>query len=337
MLTRIAFSGPPIMKGDRTDKPGSRDSQCRFEPCAGAPARSAGPGTFGQAGPLGLQGGVGDTSCDPLSPAGRHGIVFRAAAESGVHFDFAARALHPVLSVHTLRVLQSLLRAARVNRVHILSTSRTPADDARVALKYFQKRDFHDPKHRDTRNDPLAEVYVQAMDSNKSQQEIVDDLEDKLAELGPLYTSQYRRPGTLLDSVNIAAGSIRVPEAFRKAVAADSRVENFLDPPMSPHYHLEFPQPRAAGSGKDGAGAASEAPPPPPKAKAKTWIEFRVLEEGTGEPIGGVRLRVTTPDGIENFYTADSSGLVRIDDLDPGQCDLGEMIDADALEVVSIQ
>jgi hypothetical protein len=325
------------MAGDRMDKLKSSDWRPSLQTPSGAPDARPGPGGFCLAGPLGLHDVMGMPPHPLLSPAGRYHIASPPKSVSDVALDYGPRALYPVLSAHTLRVLRSILRAAGQTHVYILSTSRTPVDDARVAFMYFEKQDFADPKRRTAIDDPLLKVYLQAKDDDESPAEILDDLEDKLAELGPLYVGKYRRAGTLLDIVNIAPDSIRSPQTFVKAVTADSRVEHFLVLPLSPHYHLEIPQPRAAGSGKDGAGSAPDAPPPPPKTKAKTWIEFKVIEDGTGKPVGGVRLRVTTPDGIENFFTADSAGLIRIEDLDPGKCDIGEMTDADALEVVSIQ
>jgi hypothetical protein len=86
-----------------------------------------------------------------------------------------------------------------------------------------------------------------------------------------------------------------------------------------------------------------QVPPPPakpggkePAKEKKTWIEFKLVDDQTGKPYSGVRLRITTPDGIENFYTTNSSGLVRIEEIDPGTCDVGEVLDDDALEVVSV-
>ena len=80
-----------------------------------------------------------------------------------------------------------------------------------------------------------------------------------------------------------------------------------------------------------------EEPPPPPKKKPeKTWIEFKVVWDETDEPVPWVKLRITLPDGIENFYTTRPNGTVRIKDILPGTCDIGEMIDKDALEVVKV-
>ena len=65
-----------------------------------------------------------------------------------------------------------------------------------------------------------------------------------------------------------------------------------------------------------------EQPPTPKQEKKLTYIEIKVVNDETAQPVNWVRLIIKTPDGNENFYTTNAQGLVRIDDLDPGTCDL---------------
>jgi len=70
----------------------------------------------------------------------------------------------------------------------------------------------------------------------------------------------------------------------------------------------------------------NEPPPPPPpeplrQEKKLTWIEIKIMNDQTGEPVNWVRLTVKTPDGNEAFYTTNSAGIIRIDDIEPGTCD----------------
>jgi hypothetical protein len=64
------------------------------------------------------------------------------------------------------------------------------------------------------------------------------------------------------------------------------------------------------------------APPPPRTMRRTTWVKFKVVDDATGEPVPGVRLRITTPDGIENFYTTNSAGMIELDGIDRGACDV---------------
>lgn len=66
----------------------------------------------------------------------------------------------------------------------------------------------------------------------------------------------------------------------------------------------------------------TQSPPPPKKAKPKTWVKFKVVDDASGEPVPNVRLRITTPDGIENFYTTNPSGMIQIEDIEHGTCDV---------------
>jgi len=67
---------------------------------------------------------------------------------------------------------------------------------------------------------------------------------------------------------------------------------------------------------------AQEQPPTPKQEKKLTFIEIKIMDDQSGKPVNWVRLVVKTPDGNENFYTTDANGLVRIDDLEQGTCDV---------------
>ncbi len=67
------------------------------------------------------------------------------------------------------------------------------------------------------------------------------------------------------------------------------------------------------------------------------WIEFRVVDDGTGQPVSGVRLKIRLPTGEIRDYTTDGDGIVRIGDLPDGMCDIVEIKDLDAAEVVQVE
>jgi uncharacterized Zn-binding protein involved in type VI secretion len=55
--------------------------------------------------------------------------------------------------------------------------------------------------------------------------------------------------------------------------------------------------------------------------KTKHMVAFRVVDDKTDQPIAGVALRITLPDGTEETHATDAEGMVEIDDLDQaGQC-----------------
>lgn len=75
----------------------------------------------------------------------------------------------------------------------------------------------------------------------------------------------------------------------------------------------ERPQPIAAAR-------PTPAPQPPP-ALPVSWIEVRLLGED-GQPISDVRYLLTLPDGTRQEGTLDEDGLIRVDGIDAGDCDV---------------
>ena len=54
----------------------------------------------------------------------------------------------------------------------------------------------------------------------------------------------------------------------------------------------------------------------------KSWIKFRVLRDETERPISGVTLKITLPDGTEAGYATDANGMIEINNIQPGACDV---------------
>lgn len=67
------------------------------------------------------------------------------------------------------------------------------------------------------------------------------------------------------------------------------------------------------------------------------WIRLKVVDDETGEPISGVRIRVKLPSGEVGAPTTDRRGTIHIGDLTPGALDIQAILDDDALEVVKIE
>jgi len=88
---------------------------------------------------------------------------------------------------------------------------------------------------------------------------------------------------------------------------------------------------------KDDPPPPPEPTPPPPDKTEKTWIKFEIIDDETGKPVSGVTLKVKLPDGESRSATSNAAGLIEITNIPPGTCEIERMIDADTLEVVSIQ
>jgi hypothetical protein len=82
------------------------------------------------------------------------------------------------------------------------------------------------------------------------------------------------------------------------------------------------------------AGGASAPPPtvaPPPRKRArqapapevrqKTWIEIELLDE-KGAPVPSEPYSILLPDGSTRTGNLDALGRARVDDIDPGMCEI---------------
>ena len=77
-------------------------------------------------------------------------------------------------------------------------------------------------------------------------------------------------------------------------------------------------------------------PKPGPPSGVKTWFGLKVVKDETDEPVPGVTFRVRLPDRSEISMITRADGSAEVHDIDPGACDILEMIDKDGWEVLSI-
>jgi hypothetical protein len=67
------------------------------------------------------------------------------------------------------------------------------------------------------------------------------------------------------------------------------------------------------------------------------WITFQIIDDKMNQPMSDVVLKIKLPTGSVNQYTTNANGLVRIDNLPSGTCDIEEIINSDALEIVQVE
>jgi len=79
------------------------------------------------------------------------------------------------------------------------------------------------------------------------------------------------------------------------------------------------------------------ASPIPADTPERDWIEFLIQDDETGEPVGGVMLKVKLPNGEIRDFTTGGDGKIAIPDIDPGSCEITKMIDEYALEVLEVR
>jgi hypothetical protein len=124
--------------------------------------------------------------------------------------------------------------------------------------------------------------------------ELVEEFEPRL-DAGKLTTDQ------LLDKVAgyVDEGRLAIAEQVER-VNPPNTIDEKIDPPP-------VAQPQSAA---------------PKTEKKLTYIEIRVIDDVTGDPVEWVRMAVRLPTGDSSYHTTDAKGLIRIDGIEPGSCDI---------------
>ena len=183
----------------------------------------------------------------PAPSSTTNGTATTRAQESKVpSVGFGENAKAADVTEYTLGVLADVLKAAGLSSALVSSTSRTPADQARIMYNNLEK--YGVAAQKDLYADPgdkVIDTYVRSKAAGNTADRIKLDMETKIRDLGPTNVSKHTADPRVLNVVDIAPSSVKDRRAFELAVKADSRVKKLLTPANSdPAYHLEIPQPR---------------------------------------------------------------------------------------------
>ena len=164
---------------------------------------------------------------------------------------FGPKANQAVVSVFTIGVLTDILNAAGLASCLITSTSRTPADQARIMFSNIVSKGVASQKALyAAAGDAVIDEFVKAKNAGKTKDQIVAAMEAKIKALGPSSVSHHCADPAKLNVVDVAPSSLANQAAFVKAVnAAKAKgvVSKFLTPGNSdPAFHIEIPQPAVA-------------------------------------------------------------------------------------------
>ncbi|MBD2054619.1 transglycosylase SLT domain-containing protein [Oculatella sp. FACHB-28] len=163
---------------------------------------------------------------------------------SAITIRFGQNAQAENLTSFSRKVLEDILQTANLSSALISSTSRTPAEQARVMFNNLENLGVASQKRLyGAAGDQVIDVYVQSKAARRSPTQIKADMEAKIIAIGPTRVSRHASDPRILNVFDVAPSSISNHTAFKRAVLADSRVSKFLTPPDDPAYHLEIPQP----------------------------------------------------------------------------------------------
>jgi hypothetical protein len=162
------------------------------------------------------------------------------------NFNFGPNANKSVVSGHSIEVLTEIFDAAGLGSCQITSTSRTPADQARVMFNNIvshgvaQQRALYAAA-----GDKVIDVYVAQKNAGKTSDQIKAAMEKAIIKIGPSKVSRHCADPAILNVVDIAPSAIAKKQAFEDAVEvaiAQGKVSKFITPPSDPAYHIEIPQ-----------------------------------------------------------------------------------------------
>lgn len=192
---------------------------------------------------VGLEALLGDAGRRPPKPRPPAPKKPPKAPAASVTIAFGPSANRRDLRPHSRRVLTDILRAAGLRDCTITSTSRKPADQARVMFQNLEllgvasQKALYGPF-----GDQVIDVFAQGKRAGRSAARIQLAMERKIVELGPGNVSRHAADPKVLNVFDIAPTSIRNPRAFERAARKERGVSKLLTPPNDPGFHLEIPQ-----------------------------------------------------------------------------------------------
>ena len=161
-------------------------------------------------------------------------------------FNFGTNANKAVVSERSIEVLSDILANAGLGECIITSTSRTPADQARVMFDNIVKHGVAAQKALyAAAGDKVIDVYSSSKKAGKNATQIKAAMEKEIMKIGPGKVSRHCADPAVLNVVDIAPSSILNKQAFEDAVDSaieHGKVSKFIMPPTDPAYHLEIPQ-----------------------------------------------------------------------------------------------
>lgn len=162
--------------------------------------------------------------------------------------NFGSNANQGVVSTHSKNILKEILNHAGLDSCLITSTSRTPADQARIMFNNLETHGVTAQKALyAAAGDQVIDVYSAKKAEGKTAAQIKAAMEAKIKAIGPEKVSHHCADPATLNVVDVSPPSISNKHAFENAVNVarnSGKVSRFITPNNGdPAYHIEIPQP----------------------------------------------------------------------------------------------
>jgi peptidoglycan hydrolase-like protein with peptidoglycan-binding domain len=147
-----------------------------------------------------------------------------------------------LISANAVRVLEDILRAARLTRATVTSGRRTSTDQARVMYELIERNGVSYAKNLyGSSGDKVIDEYVAAKAAGKSSTAIKLAMESKVKQLGCPNVSHHCSDS--YDVFDVSPLSISDSSAFRRALDSavfSGAIKMYIAPPEDPAFHIEI-------------------------------------------------------------------------------------------------
>jgi hypothetical protein len=163
---------------------------------------------------------------------------------------FGPKANQAVVSVHTINILTEILVNAKLASCIITSTSRTPADQARIMFNNIVNKGVASQMALyKLPGQAVIKEFERAKAAGKDDAGVIAAMEARINALGPMTVSRHCADPAKLNVVDVAPSSVANGARFVNAVQAAikaGKVSKLLTPANNdPAFHIEIPQPTA--------------------------------------------------------------------------------------------
>jgi hypothetical protein len=148
-----------------------------------------------------------------------------------------------VISDNAVNKLKAILASAGLTQATISSGRRSPAKQAQVMYDLIENRGVGYAKDLYGRyGDQVIDVYCQLSDADRSNQNIISEMTNKINALGPSNVSKHC--SRTHDTFDVPPSSIDDKNAFAQALreaADDGTISSYICPPKDPVFHIVSP------------------------------------------------------------------------------------------------
>lgn len=150
------------------------------------------------------------------------------------------------VSKYSRSVILDVMKESGVSSVTITSTARTPLEQARIMYENIEQHGVsHQKKLYGRYGDKVIDEYTALKSKKLSKSDIISGMKVKITNLGSRNVSRHAGDPKVINVIDIAPSSIPINlrDSFSKAIATESRIGKFFEPPKDPAFHIEIDQP----------------------------------------------------------------------------------------------